>query len=49
MVLYTIKLCQKQLGRSLVTVNLKVKKQMFLLRVQKKIFFAVAFLVLEIA
>ena len=36
--MYTIKLCQKQLWRNLASVNLKLKKLNYLLRVQPKNF-----------
>ena len=38
MVLYTNKLYQKKLWRNLATVNLKLRKESFLLRVQQKYF-----------
>ena len=46
--MYTIKLCQNQLWRNLGSVNLKLEKLNYLLRVQPK-FFVLTFLTLEIA
>ena len=46
--MYTIKLHQKQLWRNLASVNLKLKKSNYLLRVQPELF-ALAFLTLEVS
>ena len=46
--MYTINLRQKQLWRNLASVNLKLKKLNYLLRVQQKKFL-LAFLTLKIA
>ena len=46
--MYTIRLCQKQLWRNLVSVNLMLKKLNYLVRIQPN-FFVLVFLTLEVA